>query len=438
MFFSSTATNQTVFAVDSFYSGNDILFYDGAATICSSGSASLYLSGTDNSQKIYNFWISKGLTPAQSAGIVGNIKNESGYSPFRQQEGSVWPEGGYGIAQFTGSQREKVTKYLADELGNNFNQYYSNNHGGPVTEENSFIPKSIKPEINDAFLLGQLNYLAEYTSGFIPSTIPVRVSGLANDYGITIQPGVKLLDFMKTLTSAGDAAKAWIYLYEQPSEITSKAAERAAVADEILDKYSNGNSNIGDCTVGVGGLNFDQAKIFMEYYYNNRSEYLAGTTFQNAGMSNQCTAFSYYFNKRFIRDSSGAGNGKDVVNNLVASFPDYYQSTNTSNLQPFSIFSLVNDGYGHTGVILGIESDGSVIIGEANSDPSALKESVGLLEKEVIGTSLDQVKGVVSAERWKDIKSWVNAMENSWNLTDPTFASPVNANETTDKVQAAL
>lgn len=63
---------------------NETTFYDivplgfcGAAATADG----VTLQGKDNIQKAFNFFISKGLTPAQSAGIVGNLRQESGLNP---------------------------------------------------------------------------------------------------------------------------------------------------------------------------------------------------------------------------------------------------------------------------------------------------------------------------------------------------------------------
>ncbi len=394
------------------------------------------LSGSSNKEKVYNYWINQGLTPVQSAGITANIQAESNFSPFIQSASAKWPNGSYGLAQFDGTQRTAIVKYLKDKLDDVFTKYYSDTYSGPVTEKAGYVPDGVPQDVNDKFLLAELDYLSEYASTFAPSKIAVRVDGLKTDYGITIASDVKLLDFIKTLTSAGDTAKAWIYLYEQPSNIKSSASERATIADQILALYStSGSSGTGNCVIGVGGLNFDQAKSLMSYYYKNRSQYF-DDKWNASGQSNQCTAFSYYFNIRFIIAGAGSGDGKDVANNLVSNFPNFYKSTTKDNIQPFSIFSFTNDTHGHTGVILGIGSDGSIVVGEANN-PTAFSKSLGLIEEEATGDYSDKVGGIVRAEHWKDIDSLIKAM-GTLGLTDPTFASPVNPSDVISKVQASL
>lgn len=77
----------TVFAFDEqFYSTNDILFYDPRSLACSGpANSGASLTGSDNQEKAFNYFVSKGYKPEQSAGIVGNMVAESGVLPMRQQ-----------------------------------------------------------------------------------------------------------------------------------------------------------------------------------------------------------------------------------------------------------------------------------------------------------------------------------------------------------------
>lgn len=53
--------------------------------VSSSCSGAGNLSGNDNVEKVFNFFVFKGLEPFQSAGIVGNMTIESGVEPQRLQ-----------------------------------------------------------------------------------------------------------------------------------------------------------------------------------------------------------------------------------------------------------------------------------------------------------------------------------------------------------------
>jgi hypothetical protein len=72
------------------------------------------LRGRDNAEKAMNYFLDKGLTKAQAAGIVGNLNHESpGVNPDQHQHNGG---PGYGIAQWEGS-RKKEEKQYAKEHG---------------------------------------------------------------------------------------------------------------------------------------------------------------------------------------------------------------------------------------------------------------------------------------------------------------------------------
>ena len=99
---------------EDFFSQNNILYYD---TRCLSGDTNseiVQLAGKDNTEKILNFFMRKGLTLAQSAGIVGNMMQESGLNPAIIQGGKIaddsyTPENGvgFGLIQWTFTGRQK-------------------------------------------------------------------------------------------------------------------------------------------------------------------------------------------------------------------------------------------------------------------------------------------------------------------------------------------
>lgn len=86
----------------------------------SNSSGTTTLQGTDNIQKAFNYFVSKGLSAAQSAGIVGNLMQESGVNPNAVQPNGV----GHGIAQWSagdrwdGNQTDSVKSFAATKGGN--------------------------------------------------------------------------------------------------------------------------------------------------------------------------------------------------------------------------------------------------------------------------------------------------------------------------------
>lgn len=71
------------------------------------------LRGGDNYEQAFNFFVDKGFSPEQAAGIVGNLHEESGLNPKIVQNGGesetvpVGSDKGYGIAQWTFSSRQQ-------------------------------------------------------------------------------------------------------------------------------------------------------------------------------------------------------------------------------------------------------------------------------------------------------------------------------------------
>lgn len=100
-----------VSAIDEgFYSSNDILFYNPDEKCVTSASSST-LSGGENAEKTFNYFVEKGLTDKQSAGIVGNLMVESGINPNSNQTGGG---PGRGIAQWSVDGRWKTLQQWAD------------------------------------------------------------------------------------------------------------------------------------------------------------------------------------------------------------------------------------------------------------------------------------------------------------------------------------
>ncbi|HXR50327.1 MAG TPA: phage tail tip lysozyme [Verrucomicrobiae bacterium] len=62
------------------------------------GGGSTTLVGNTNAEKVWNFFIGKGLTNVQVAAIMGNLQQESGFSPTIVNSGS----GAYGLGQWLG------------------------------------------------------------------------------------------------------------------------------------------------------------------------------------------------------------------------------------------------------------------------------------------------------------------------------------------------
>lgn len=103
-------------------------FYDPTANSCVTSSGSSALNGSDPQEKAYDYFISKGLTPVATAGLVGNFVVESlGVNPKIVQANppyesntlpdSILGKAGYGIAQWTNIDRQKALISSAHDAG---------------------------------------------------------------------------------------------------------------------------------------------------------------------------------------------------------------------------------------------------------------------------------------------------------------------------------
>lgn len=381
-----------------FYSSNDILFYDPCANVCSeSGIGGLVtvstLRGANNGEKIFNFWLDAGLTAQQAAGVTGSMKHEGGFSPFRQEMSQSWPAGGWGIAQFTfdPGQRGSAKAFVSNAIGADlFNQYYKNDFGGPVTESNGFVPTGVPVDVNDKFLMAELNYLLEHIKALEPNSI--RRSAYQRDFGQAVSDSINLYDYLKTVVQAADAAVAWTYLYEYPGNIKSTSLERGVSATEIMSLYSNGTGVGISTTCGgglqAGGMTLQQAIAFMDKYKSapDSKQFIGGAGQDCAGgpLSN-CVSFSVFFINKYTTlqgfgEGTSPGNGSTVVPNVIARNPSVQ---NGKSPRPYSLFSTQSGSEmcgdvkcGHTGVILGVDTaNGKVIVGEAACGGEADKDT---------------------------------------------------------------
>lgn len=107
-----SAVSKDDFYDENFYSLNNIGFFDPRCSEQSSGKY-VQLAGKDNTEKILNFFMRKGLTLAQASGIVGNMMQESGLNPAIIQGGRIADNNyvlqsgvGFGLIQWTSKGRQ--------------------------------------------------------------------------------------------------------------------------------------------------------------------------------------------------------------------------------------------------------------------------------------------------------------------------------------------
>lgn len=220
-----------VAAVDvdyNFYANNQIIIYDPNATDpCFTSSAGTKVRGNDNVAKMWNYFIDKGLTNEQAAGILGNIQQESGFSPFRQEDSQGWPNGGYGIVQWTGSRRTEIVGKMRTGLPEIFPTYYSAQYGKATAESKGYVPEGVDVGTNDSFLSFELDYLYQEST-----TRKVR-----SGYGPS---GATEWEAIKAAKTVREASDVWLYSFERPGDQSeSHAAKRASFGEKILEKMKN-------------------------------------------------------------------------------------------------------------------------------------------------------------------------------------------------------
>lgn len=119
----ASAVTEDTFYDENFYSLNNIGWYDPRCAETSSAEF-MQLAGNDNTEKILNFFMRKGLSLAQSSGIVGNMMQESGLNPAIEQGGAIKDDSyilkdgvGFGLVQWTSGGRQQNFMKFMKELG---------------------------------------------------------------------------------------------------------------------------------------------------------------------------------------------------------------------------------------------------------------------------------------------------------------------------------
>ncbi len=85
------------------------------------GQGDTTLTGNDNVQKIFNYFIAKGLSAAAAAGIMGNMQAESRFNPAAEQVPGSWEDmsdeffHAVGLVQWDGGRRPAMIKYAESQ-----------------------------------------------------------------------------------------------------------------------------------------------------------------------------------------------------------------------------------------------------------------------------------------------------------------------------------
>jgi murein DD-endopeptidase MepM/ murein hydrolase activator NlpD/lysophospholipase L1-like esterase len=198
---------------------------------CSCGE-SVSLSGNDNAEKIWNFFISEGFKPNQVAGIMGNFWVETGgtFSPTIVQGGGNSDEviingsSGYGLAQWTFITRQQGLKDFADRKG-----------------------------LSSGTLEAQLQYV---------------IYELSHGYSVGWGDSI----------SIDDAAVLWESAYENPA--AGSTEERKTRAHEMHAQFSGGDGgggvSAGGCAGGTGDVVEGIAWPVPKEWWDSNPEFFTG------------------------------------------------------------------------------------------------------------------------------------------------------------------
>ncbi|HEU4966797.1 MAG TPA: phage tail tip lysozyme [Candidatus Saccharimonadales bacterium] len=188
------------------------------------------LTGSDNAQMIFNYFVSKGYTKTQAAGIVGNTQAESGSIPTRIQDGAI-----PGVR--TISYSKIPANVLSEQMGWGIVQWT------PPTKIGTYA--STMNENPDA-LGTQIEFLWKQLEGTAPNS--------------SEKPAGDHLKATTSTTDPTDATLAFMNYYERPAN-QSSAPTRIKFAKDALAAYggtttgspSPGTSCGGGSATGCGG-----------------------------------------------------------------------------------------------------------------------------------------------------------------------------------------
>lgn len=367
---------QTPKCDEAYYSANDVLFFNPCSTnSCSAANAGgaltsvgpSSLEGETNEEKVWNYFIARGLTPVAAAGAMGNMKQESSlFDPWAGEHGSTGNldksrlNTGFGLIQWTNTG--------GDTTGRRY---------GVMTHlENNGVPLRFSDASTDAALLHELNYLWDVEYKALTWQEQVNAE--------TTVDGDPSRSYSEDNTGNG-SAMVFHKLVERSGDDTAGKQERIDSAKAFLEQF-DGTAARGSCNyVSAGGLTWEQAvalgkKIVDEW----NTIYCGPSTITTGGNSDggycnwdsgYCTAGAALMAAITAPDPGavpGIPNGVRVASTLISSNPNVYTSANPdgSNLQPFSVWSFGDGGAngepGHTGTIVGVGEDGSIITLETN------------------------------------------------------------------------
>jgi len=187
----------------------------------SSGSGTL--PGSTDRDKIWNYLVAPtsigglGLSRTGAAGVLGNMKTESGFEPRREEGNYGTPIPNTRYCDSVDSGEISKDTYIGDEVGFGLVQWTTSDHKGPMYN----IIKSDK-NLSIGDMRGQLDFLNWEVTSNSPMNFSDMMSTLRNDN-----------------TSVYDATYSFLSTFERPANMYENARIRSADAQEIYDYYKD-------------------------------------------------------------------------------------------------------------------------------------------------------------------------------------------------------
>ena len=187
----------------------------------SSGSGTL--PGSTDRDKIWNYLVAPisigglGLSRTGAAGVLGNMKTESGFEPRREEGNYGTPIPNTIYCDSVDSGAISKDKYTSDEVGFGLVQWTASDHKGPMYN----IIKSDK-NLSIGDMRGQLDFLNWELTSNSPMNFSDMMSTLRNDN-----------------TSVYDATYSFLSTFERPANMYENARIRSVDAQEIYDYYKD-------------------------------------------------------------------------------------------------------------------------------------------------------------------------------------------------------
>ena len=348
----------------------DIMFYDPSDSETSGGmhcggfGGGGTLSGNSTEQKIANYLLGQGFTPAQAAGIIGNGIQESGLWPLALSSSGSY----FGVFQWGGSRFDALRQKMTAA---GYGEYVANTE---YRNANSEASRAIPLEVIDDILRIQLEFAIFEEAG-------------RHDW----------VNRIKETNTVEEATEAFLFLFEG-----AIADANAQTEDNLMRFYDTSlglyyqearqrrefalnvaGEASGNCGLVAGGMTtIAEAQAWLDATgYNDWQGNDIHSRYQlpgydaaswcgfpgTHGSRTNCVGFSTYFVRAHtsISDvhftlSQSTGNGNGFVNRLLGVAPHVAYGTEP---QPYAVFSMGSGSeFGHTGVVMGVDSVRQMVI----------------------------------------------------------------------------